>query len=101
MAFPDPAPRDPAPRDPARRGTFNAVRALTLYFVYVLAFIVGGGIGAGVPAFVYNGIATDAGDSMDSDPNFILYAVMFGVTGWIAYKLAQRLMEGDYGYDRR
>jgi hypothetical protein len=37
------------------------------------------------------------GEDIDSDPNPILYAIMSGVTGWIAYEFAQRVMEG---YDR-
>ena len=79
------------PPDAARRGPLSATRALVLYVVYVLAFAIGGGIGAGIPGLVFNAV-TD--ESIDGDPNFILYAIMFGVTGWIAYKLAQRVMEG-------
>ena len=91
-AFPDPALRDPARPMPGRRGPLNAVRALTLYLVYVLAFALGGGFGAGIPAMIFEAVT---GEEFDAEPNFTLYAIMFGVTGWIAYRLAQRVMEGD------
>ena len=73
------------------RPALSPVRALVLYVVYVLAFAIGGGVGAGVPGLVFNAVT---GESIDSDPNFTLYAIMFGVTGYIAYKLTQRVMEG-------
>ena len=77
--------------DTARRGALSPARALVLYVVYVIAFVVGGGLGAGIPGLLFNAVT---GEDIDSDPNFVLYAIMFGVTGWIAYKLAQRVMEG-------
>ena len=77
--------------DTSRRGPLSATRALVLYLVYVVAFILGGGIGAGVTGWVFNAVT---GGDINTDQNFILYAIMFGVTGWIAYKLAQRVMEG-------
>ena len=79
--------------DTARRA-LTPVRALTLYAIYVLAFVFGGGVGAGVPALIFEAVTQE---DFDVAPNFTLYAIMFGVTGWIAYKLAQRVMEG---YDR-
>ncbi|HLT46100.1 MAG TPA: hypothetical protein VK002_02625 [Rubricoccaceae bacterium] len=82
---------DPGRSDAGRRGALTPARALVLYVVYVLAFVFGGGLGAGIPGWIFNAAT---GEDIDSDPNFILYAIMFGVTGWIAYKLAQRVMEG-------
>ena len=86
-----------APNEGTRRSPLTPVRALTLYVVYVVAFVLGGGVGAGVPGLIFNAVT---GEDIDADPNFILYAIMFGVTGWIAYKLAQRVMEGGDRYDR-
>lgn len=63
------------------------VRALTLFVIYTVAFAVGGGLAAGLMALVF-----DAVSSGSYDPN--VYAITFGVTGFIAYKLAQRVAEG-------
>jgi hypothetical protein len=88
--------RDPAPRDPARPAVSPVfTRALKLYGIYVLAFVIGGGFGAGIPAWLFEAVTRQ---SMEEGSNFTLYAIMFGVTGWIAYRLAQRVMEGP---DRR
>ena len=73
------------------RTRLSAGRAVALYAVYVLAFVVGGGVGAGFPALVFQIIAEVDATRPDY---FNLYAVMFGVTGYIAYRLAQRVAEG-------
>ena len=62
-------------------------RALALFVVYAVAFAVGGGLGAGIPAFLYEAVTGTAFDD-------VVYAIMFGVTGFIAYRLAQRVAEG-------
>lgn len=72
---------DPRPRP------VSAVRAVALWAVYSVAFAVGGGLGAGIPAFLF-----DAFGFTGYDPT--LYAIMFGITGFIAYRLAQRVAEG-------
>lgn len=77
---------------PGHRGRLNVGHAIGLYFIYMAAFVVGGGLGAGIPAMLYEVIAEQ--DIARGD-HFILYAVMFGVTGYIAYRLAQRVAEGD------
>ncbi len=58
-------------------------RAVALWFVYAVVFAVTGGIGAGVPAFLFETVTTEPYDDT-------LYAIMFGVTGYIGYKLALR-----------
>lgn len=74
-------PVRPAPRP------VTAGRALVLFVLYTVAFAVGGGIGAGIPAFLFE---TVTGTGFDD----VVYAIMFGVTGYIAYRLAQRVAEG-------
>lgn len=74
-------PVRPAPR-PVTVG-----RALVLFVVYTVVFSVGGGLGAGIPAFLYEAVT---GTGFDD----VVYAIMFGVTGYIAYRLARRVAEG-------
>lgn len=69
------------------RPAVTASRAFVLYVLYAVVFAVGGGVGAGIPAFLFEVVT---GDSYDD----VLYAIMFGVTGFIAYRLAQRVAEG-------
>lgn len=63
------------------------VRAVTLFIVYSVVFAVGGGLAAGIMAFVFEAVSTGG-----YDPN--VYAITFGVTGYIAYRLARRVAEG-------
>ncbi len=77
----------PMPAD-ARRHPVSAGRALGLFVLYAVAFAVGGGLAAGIMAVVFDAVAS--GSHYDSN----LYAVTFGVTGFIAYRLAQRVAEG-------
>ena len=74
------------PPAPALR-PLTAGRAAVLYLVYVAVFVLGGGVGAGVPSFLFEQVTGGT-----YDPT--LYAIMFGVTGYIAYKLARRVAEG-------
>lgn len=60
---------------------------MLLWVAYSVAFAVGGGLGAGVPAGLF---LLTTGESYDAT----LYAITFGVTGFIAYRLAQRVAEG-------
>ena len=76
--MPDPA--RPAPRP------VTAGRALVLFVVYTVVFAIGGGLAAGIMAFVFEAVADGY------DPT--VYAITFGVTGFIAYRLAQRVAEG-------
>ncbi len=76
-----PDPVRPSPR-PVTSG-----RAVVLFFVYSVVFAVGGGLAAGIPAILFKAIT---GDPFDD----VVYAIMFGVTGFIAYRLAQRVAEG-------
>ncbi len=79
--MPIPASVEPRPR-PVSVG-----RALGLFVLYTVAFALGGGLAAGIMAVVFNTVAKGSYDSN-------LYALTFGVTGFIAYKLAQRVAEG-------
>ena len=74
-------PTLPAPRP------VTLVRALVLFVVYTVAFALGGGLAAGIMAFVFETVSTEG-----YDPT--VYAITFGVTGFIAYRLAQRVAEG-------
>ena len=74
-------PVRPAPRP------VTAGRAFVLFVVYTIAFAVGGGLGAGIPAVLYEAVTGAAVDD-------VVYAIMFGVTGFIGYRLAQRVAEG-------
>ena len=73
------APPDPRPVTP--------VRALVLFVAYAVVFALGGGLAAGIMALVFEALSPEAYDST-------VYAVTFGVTGFIAYRLAQRVAEG-------
>ena len=72
-------PSDPQPLTPAR--------ALVLYVIYTVVFAVGGGLAAGIMALVFEAVSPGGYDD-------VLYAITFGVTGVIAYRLAQRVAEG-------
>jgi hypothetical protein len=65
----------------------TASRALILFVLYTVVFAVGGGLAAGIMAFVFDAVSSDG-----YDPT--VYAITFGVTGFIAYRLAQRVAEG-------
>ena len=65
----------------------TAGRAFVLFVVYTVVFAVGGGLAAGIMAFVFEAVATEPYDPM-------VYAITFGVTGFIAYRLAQSVAEG-------
>lgn len=72
--------------DPARR-PLTAGRAAGLYVAYTLAFAIGGGLAAGIMALVFEQVSGAATAEQ-------VYAISFGVCGWIAYRLAVRVAEG-------
>lgn len=74
------------PARPALRPV-TPVRALILFVVYTLAFALGGGLAAGIMALVFGAVSPE-------NYNPTVYAITFGVTGFIAYRLAQRVAEG-------
>ncbi len=76
MATPDPV-----------RAPLSAGRAVVLFVVYTLVFAIGGGLAAGIMAFVFESLSGDASAAQ-------VYAISFGVCGWIAYRLAHRVAEG-------
>ena len=71
----------PAPRP------VTAGRAVGLFILYTVVFAIGGGLAAGIMAFVFEAVSPES-----YDPT--VYAITFGVTGYIAYRLAQRVAEG-------
>ncbi|HEX8384864.1 MAG TPA: hypothetical protein VF576_01705 [Rubricoccaceae bacterium] len=75
------------PRSSTDRRPMSAPQAVALWAVYSIVFAVGGGLGAGIPAFLFEAAGFDGYDAT-------LYAIMFGITGFIAYRLAQRVAEG-------
>lgn len=79
--MPTPTPVEPRPRP------VTAGRALGLFVLYTVAFALGGGLAAGIMAVVFDAVSPGP-----YDPN--VYAITFGVTGFIAYRLAQRVAEG-------
>lgn len=79
-------PTLPAPTE-ARPRPVTAGRAVALWIVYSVVFAIGGGLGAGIPAFLFEAVGFSGYDET-------LYAIMFGITGFIAYRLAQRVAEG-------
>ncbi|MGB3543930.1 hypothetical protein [Rubrivirga sp.] len=72
----------PAPRP------VTAGRAVGLFVLYTVVFAIGGGLAAGIMAFVFEAVV--GLENTDST----VYAITFGVTGFIAYRLAQRVAEG-------
>ena len=75
-----------APPRPATR-PLTAGRAAILFVLYTVAFAIGGGLAAGIMAFVFEAISGEGSAEQ-------VYAITFGVTGFIAYRLAQRVTEG-------
>lgn len=62
----------------------SVARATTLWVIYAVVFAIAGGVGAGIPAFLYELVTGEPYDGM-------LYAIMFAVTGYIAYRLARHV----------
>lgn len=62
----------------------SVARAATLWLIYAVVFAIAGGIGAGVPALLYEVVT-------DGPYDRTLYAIMFAVTGYIAYRLARHV----------
>lgn len=71
----------------SRPRALTPVRAVVLFVVYTVVFALGGGLAAGLMALVFDAVSSGSYDSN-------VYAITFGVTGFIAYKLAQRVAEG-------
>ena len=60
-------------------------KAIGFWAIYVLVFVAFGGIGAGLTALIFEGLLQDAFTDA-------LYAIVFGVTGYMAYRLCQRVL---------
>lgn len=61
-------------------------QALGRWVLFTLAFLAGGGVAAGLTALGYEWIT---GNEYARE----LYALVFGLSGYIAYRLAQRVMD--------
>lgn len=61
-------------------------QALGRWIVYTLLFMLAGGLAAGISALLYEWIVQDTYSAE-------LYAVIFGVSGYIAYRLARRVRQ--------
>ena len=62
----------------------SVARAVTLWVIYAVVFAIAGGIGAGIPAFLFDLVTGEPYGDM-------LYAIMFAVTGYIGYRLARHV----------
>ena len=62
----------------------TVARAVTLWVIYAVVFSIAGGLGAGIPAFLFEAVTAEPYDDM-------LYAIMFAVTGYIGYRLARHV----------
>jgi hypothetical protein len=78
-----PEPTFMVPRTP----TLSLGRAAGLWVAYVFIFNIAGGLAAGVLRLVFEAVA--AGSFTE-----VLYAAVYGVTGFMAYRLARTLLEG-------
>ena len=67
------------------RPRLSPVRAVVLWIGYVVLFAIAGGLAAGVLALLYEVVETEFAD--------LLYAVVYGVTGYFAVQLARRVVE--------
>jgi len=61
-------------------------QAIGHWMIYVVVFCVAGGLAAGVPALLYEAIIQEPYAEE-------LYAVIFGVAGYIAYRRALAIVE--------
>ncbi|MEM1270115.1 MAG: hypothetical protein AAF752_03910 [Bacteroidota bacterium] len=59
----------------------STVHAVTLWLGFVVVFILAGGLGAGVMTLIFE-------SAFDESITDELYAIVFGVAGFIAYRLA-------------
>lgn len=68
----------------SRSKTLSIKQAVVLWALFVLVFLFFGGLGAGLTALIYEALIQDEfGD--------VKYTALFGVCGYIAYRLAQHL----------
>jgi hypothetical protein len=67
------------------RPRLSPARALLLWIGYVVLFAIAGGLAAGVLALLYEAVESEFAD--------MLYAVVYGVTGYVAVQLARRVFE--------
>ena len=63
-------------------------RALGLWMLYVVVFVAFGGLGAGLTAYIFEAL-------LRMEFSDILYAIVFGAHGFMAYRLVQRIAERD------
>lgn len=71
----------------ANESSLSAGQALGRWILYVIIFIGGGGLAAGLSALGYEWI-------VQGEYAREIYAIIFGVSGYVAYRLAERVMTG-------
>jgi hypothetical protein len=64
----------------------SAGRALLRWFIFTLVFILAGGIAAGLTALGYEWV-------VQNEYAHELYAIIFTASGYIAYRLAERVVD--------
>jgi hypothetical protein len=72
----------------SNRSSLSIGQALGRWVIQVLVFILGGGIAAGASALAYESIA-------QAENPVGLYGVIFAASGFIAYRLTERVLDGD------
>lgn len=61
-------------------------QALWRWVVYVLTFIVAGGVAGGLSVLTYQSVVAD-------EPTLAVYVLIFAAAGFIAYRLMRRVIE--------
>lgn len=74
----------------SNRPPLSPTQALWRWVLYVVVFVLAGGLAGGISALAWEGIMQDAFSRE-------LYAVLFGVASFIAYRLLQRTIDHYVG----
>jgi len=62
-------------------------QAVGRWILHTLVFIIAGGVAAGVSSLVYESLTSAQND-------VVVYGVVFAASGWIAYRLSRRAVDG-------
>lgn len=68
--------------------SLSSGQAFGRWLLYVLIFLVAGGVAAGISALAYQAIA-------QTQTPLGIYAVIFAASGLIAYRLTERVLESE------
>lgn len=72
------------------RSSLSAGQALGRWILHVFVFILAGGVAAGLSALAYQAIA-------NTKTPLGIYAVIFAASGFFAYRLTERVVDGSDG----